>query len=32
MENAHIAIRELCRVLVYLLFLAQGMLGGEGWV
>lgn len=30
--NAHIAISELCRDLVYLVFLAQGVLGGEGWV
>jgi hypothetical protein len=30
--NAHIAISELCRVPVYVVFLAQGMLGGEGWV
>ena len=28
---AHIAISKLCRVLVCLFFLAQGMLGGEGW-
>lgn len=28
--NAHIAIGELCRVLVYLFFLAEGMLGCEG--
>ena len=30
--NAHIAISELCRVAVYVFFLAQGMFGGEGWV